>query len=205
MRMAVLFLALALSVAPGCERSSSETPTDPPESAAAEPDDIAVIRMKAGGEMRIRLFADVAPGHVKNFKHLARSGFYDGTTFHRVIPDFMIQGGDPNSKDDDPTNDGRGTPGYFIPDEFSDVPHRRGIVALGNQGRPNTGGCQFYIMVADSPEWRKVLDGKYSVFGEVIDGMEVADRIVAAPRDRRDRPLEPEVMESVTIEAAPAS
>jgi cyclophilin family peptidyl-prolyl cis-trans isomerase len=170
-----------------------------PRAATPEAPQMAVIRMEQGGEILIRFLSDKAPKHVENFKKLARDGYYHSTTFHRVIPGFMIQGGDHLSKDADPRNDGTGTPGYFVEAEFNDVLHRRGIVAMGRRSGVDTAGSQFYIMVADSPRWRTVLDGKYTVFGEVIRGMEVADRIVTVPRDNRDRPLENQVMKSVTI------
>ena len=132
---------------------------------------------------------------MENFKKLARKGFYDGTTFHRIIPGFMIQGGDPNTKDDDPNNDGTGGPGHKIKAEFSDTPHRRGIVSMARASDPDSAGSQFFIVLKNS----SFLDGKYTVFGEVIEGMEVADKIVQQPRNRRDRPLENIVTESVTI------
>ncbi len=161
-------------------------------------EEVAVIDTDHG-EIVIRFLDDAAPGHVENFKKLAREGFYDGTTFHRVIPDFMIQGGDPNSKDDDPNNDGRGGPGYTIPAEIR-ARHTRGAVAAArrpDQVNPQkeSSGSQFYICVVATPH----LDGEYSVFGQVIKGMDVADEIVAVPRDRRDRPLTPVRME-VSIE-----
>jgi peptidyl-prolyl cis-trans isomerase B (cyclophilin B) len=169
-----------------------------PPPVAASGEEVGVIRVKNQGEIRIRFFPDKAPGHVENWKKLARQGFYDGTTFHRVIPGFMIQGGDPNTKDDNPANDGMGDAGYKIKAEFNDVPHRRGIVSMARGGNPDSAGCQFFIVVKDS----NFLDGKYTVFGEVISGMEVADKIVNVPRDGRDRPLENVVMEKVTLEAA---
>jgi peptidyl-prolyl cis-trans isomerase B (cyclophilin B) len=172
---------------------------------AALPDidpEVAVIRMADGGEITIKFYTSKAPGHVDNFKSLARTGYYDGTTFHRVIPGFMIQGGDHQSKDDNPRNDGRGNPGYYIDAEFNDMLHRRGIVAMARSEHPNSAGSQFYIMVSNDAQWGKILDGKYTVFGSVIDGMDVVDRIVATPRDKRDRPLENQVMQSVRIEPA---
>ena len=190
-----LFTLLAATAACG----PAEVEEAPEPAATAES---AVIRMRDGGEIWISFSADKAPGHVENFAKLARSGYYDGTTFHRVIPEFMIQGGDHLSKDDDPTNDGTGTPGYFLPAEFNDVPHRRGIVAMARRDHPDSAGAQFYIVVADDPAWREVLDGKYTVFGEVSQGMDVADRIASVPRDVSDRPLEPQTMESVTIRPA---
>jgi len=146
------------------------------------------------GTIVIQLFPDVAPGHVENFVKLAQDGFYDGTTFHRVIPDFMIQGGDPNSKDDDRSNDGQGGPGYTIKAEFSDMPHKRGILSMARAQDPNSAGSQFFIVVADS----NFLDGQYTVFGEVIEGMEVADKIVNVEKDGNDNPREKVTMK-VTI------
>lgn len=134
----------------------------------------------------IRFFPQDAPGHVENFKKLARQGFYDDTTFHRVIPGFMIQGGDPNTKDDDRSNDGFGGPGYNIPAEFNGISHRRGIVSMARSQDPNSAGSQFFIVVSDST----YLDRQYTVFGQVISGLEVADRIVSQPRDSNDNPNE---------------
>jgi len=161
----------------------------------------AVLRVRDFGEVRIALRRDVAPATVANFVKLADQHFYDGTTFHRVIPGFMIQGGDPNSRDRDPRNDGYGGPGWTIPDEASGLPHRRGVVSMANAG-PNTSGSQFFVMVADNAE----LDGKYNSFGRVVDGMDVVDRIVAVERDQYgrngppDRPLTDVVIESVVVE-----
>jgi peptidyl-prolyl cis-trans isomerase B (cyclophilin B) len=154
---------------------------------------IAVIETNFGNIV-IQLFPDVAPGHVENFVKLAQDGFYDGSTFHRVIPGFMIQGGDPNSKDEDRSNDGQGGPGYTINAEFSDVPHKRGILSMARAQDPNSAGSQFFIVVADS----NFLDGQYTVFGEVIEGMDVADKIVNVERDSMDNPLEKVTMK-VTI------
>ena len=154
---------------------------------------IAVIETNFGNIV-IQLYPDVAPGHVENFVKLAQDGFYDGTTFHRVIPDFMIQGGDPNSKDEDRSNDGQGGPGFTINAEFSDVPHKRGILSMARAQDPNSAGSQFFIVVADS----NFLDGQYTVFGEVIEGMDVADKIVDVKRDGNDNPLEKVTMK-VTI------
>ena len=154
---------------------------------------IAVIETNFGNIV-IQLYPDVAPGHVENFVKLAQDGFYDGTTFHRVIPDFMIQGGDPNSKDEDRSNDGQGGPGFTINAEFSDVPHKRGILSMARAQDPNSAGSQFFIVVKDS----NFLDGQYTVFGEVIEGMDVADKIVNVERDGNDNPLEKVTMK-VTI------
>ena len=147
--------------------------------------EIAVIETKFG-KIEIQFFEDKAPGHVKNFKDLAKKGFYDGTIFHRVIPGFMIQGGDPNTKSDDRSNHGMGGPGYSIKAEFNDTPHKRGILSMARSQDPNSAGSQFYIVVKDSA----FLDGKYTAFGKVLSGMTVADQIVNAPKDRRDNPNE---------------
>ena len=189
MRVGIALCETLLSglVALGCQGSAEEQ---------------AVLQMSGGGEIRLRFFPDTAPGHVENFKKLARRGFYDGTTFHRVIPGFMIQGGDINSKDGDPVNDGLGDPGYSIPAEFNDVPHRRGILSMARADDPDSAGAQFFIMLADSPRWAELLDGKYTVFGEVVSGMDVVDRIAASPVDRRDRPLRNQVITSATLEPA---
>jgi len=149
-------------------------------------EEIAVVSTKHG-EMIIKFFPDIAPGHVQNFKKLAKDGFYDGTIFHRVIPGFMIQGGDPTTKDQSAKGRyGTGGPGYNIDAEFSDKTHSRGIVSMARSSDPNSAGSQFFIMVNDS----SFLDGQYSVFGEVIKGMEVADKIVSEPRDGNDNPDE---------------
>lgn len=148
------------------------------------------------GKIEFEFLPKIAPGHVENFKKLARSGFYDGTTFHRVIPGFMIQGGDPNSKDDDRLNDGRGGPGYMIKAEFSELKHERGIVSMARADDPNSAGSQFFIVVDDSPQ----LDRQYSIFGKVITGMNVVDQIVHQPRDSRDNPIKKVVIQKVTIQ-----
>jgi peptidyl-prolyl cis-trans isomerase B (cyclophilin B) len=159
--------------------------------AAAE---IAVLET-SHGVIKIRFFPDKAPGHVKNFKDLAKSGFYNGTAFHRVIPGFMIQGGDPNSKSTDRSMHGMGGPGYGVKAEFNDISHKRGIVSMARAQDPNSAGSQFFIVVKDSP----FLDRQYTVFGEVIDGMSVADKIVNEPRDERDNPLRRVELKSVKI------
>ena len=147
--------------------------------------EIAVIETKFG-KIEMELFADKAPGHVKNFKDLAKKGFYDGTIFHRVIPGFMIQGGDPNTKSDDRSTHGMGGPGYSIKAEFNDILHKRGILSMARSQDPNSAGSQFFIVVKKS----SFLDGKYTAFGKVLSGMAVADQIVNAPRDKRDNPDE---------------
>lgn len=138
------------------------------------------------GELVLKFFPDIAPNHVKNFLDLARKQFYDGTTFHRVIPGFMIQGGDPNSKGQDRASHGMGGPGHRIKAEFNSKPHKRGVLSMARANDPDSAGSQFFICVADA----NFLDWQYTAFGEVVSGMEVADRIVSAKRDGRDNPLE---------------
>ncbi len=145
----------------------------------------AVIETKFGS-IELKFFPDVAPNHVNNFVELAKAGFYDETIFHRVIPGFMIQGGDPNSKDHDKSSHGMGGPDHKVKAEFSDKPHKRGIVSMARSGSPDSAGSQFFICVADAA----FLDGQYTVFGEVASGMEVVDKIVSQPRDARDNPDE---------------
>lgn len=193
---------------PAEEAASEPVPADDPATAAELAridDEIAVIAVEGVGEIAIELLVGVAPETVANFKKLASEGFYDGTTFHRVVPGFMIQGGDPNTKDRDPRNDGRGGPGYRIQDEFNDTPHKRGVLSMANKGKPGTAGSQFFIVVDDSPH----LDRQYTAFGRVVSGIEVADKIVAMPRDKhgrhgpQNRPLEDVVM-TVRLEPAAA-
>jgi cyclophilin family peptidyl-prolyl cis-trans isomerase len=140
------------------------------------------------GDIAVELFDDDAPKTVDNFVSLARKGYYDGVIFHRVIPDFMIQGGDP-------TGTGSGGPGYTFEDEFNDHPVVRGALAMANAG-PNTNGSQFFIVTAEATPW---LDGKHTVFGRVTDGMDVVDAISALDTDGRDRPRQDVVIESVEL------
>ncbi|WP_455377017.1 peptidylprolyl isomerase [Petrachloros mirabilis] len=141
---------------------------------------------QAIGDIVLKFFSDVAPGHVKNFTKLAKEGFYNGTTFHRVIPGFMIQGGDPNSKNADRSSHGMGGPGYKIKAEFNSTPHKRGVLSMARANDPDSAGSQFFICVADA----NFLDWQYTAFGEVISGMDVADKVVSMKRDGRDNPLE---------------
>ncbi len=146
----------------------------------------AIIKTKFG-DMEVIFFPDQAPKHVENFVSLAKSGFYNGTIFHRVIPGFMIQGGDPNTKDlSKPETYGMGGPNQRLNAEFNDIPHRRGILSMARTRDPNSAGSQFFIVVKDS----NFLDRQYTVFGEVVKGMEVADTIVNLPRNARDLPTE---------------
>ncbi len=161
----------------------------------SDQNEVAVIETTLG-TIEVGFFSDKAPGHVKNFKDLARKGFYNGTIFHRVIPGFMIQGGDPNSKSPDKSSHGTGGPGYTIDAEFNDTPHSRGVLSMARSQDPNSAGSQFFIVVKDSP----FLDGQYTVFGEVVSGMDVADKIVNSPRDGNDNPEERIEMTEVGIE-----
>ena len=140
------------------------------------------------GAIAIELFDDAAPKTVENFLKLARDGFYNGVIFHRVIPDFMVQGGDP-------TGTGSGGPGYQFEDEFNDNKVVRGALAMANAG-PNTNGSQFFIVTTEAASW---LDGKHTVFGRVTDGMDVVDAISALETDARDRPSEDVVIERVDV------
>ena len=140
------------------------------------------------GAIEVELFPDDAPKTVENFEKLSREGFYEGVIFHRVIPDFMIQGGDP-------TGTGMGGPGYEFEDEFNDHRVVRGALAMANAG-PNTNGSQFFIVTAEDASW---LDGKHTVFGRVTSGMDVVDRISQAERDANDRPRKPVTIERVEL------
>jgi peptidyl-prolyl cis-trans isomerase B (cyclophilin B) len=140
------------------------------------------------GDISIELFDDDAPKTVENFLKLARDGFYDGVIFHRVIPDFMVQGGDP-------TGTGSGGPGYQFEDEFNDNKVVRGALAMANAG-PNTNGSQFFIVTTEAASW---LDGKHTVFGTVTDGMDVVDAISALETDARDRPRSDVTIESIDL------
>tara|TARA_B110000444_G_scaffold25271_1_gene20919 strand:- start:2931 stop:3545 length:615 start_codon:yes stop_codon:yes gene_type:complete len=159
--------------------------------------DIAVITTKFG-DIKLEFFDDIAPKHVESFKLHAQNGYYDGTTFHRVIPGFMIQGGDPLTKSEDKSRHGTGgnAAKFFgigsedsestwdLPAEFSTTTHVRGILSMARSQNPDSGGSQFFICVADA----NFLDNQYTVFGKVVSGMEVVDAIVSAPRDARDNP-----------------
>ena len=156
---------------------------------------IVRIEMEDGGVMRAELYPEIAPITVANFEKLVKEGFYDGVIFHRVIPGFMIQGGDP-------TGTGMGGPGWNIKGEFAangvpnDLKHTAGVLSMARAMDPNSGGSQFFIMVDDAPH----LDGQYAAFGCLIEGLDVARQIVSARRDFRDKPLEDQRMKRVTIE-----
>ncbi|MCR5181418.1 MAG: peptidylprolyl isomerase [Clostridia bacterium] len=152
------------------------------------------IEMEDGGVMKGELYPEIAPITVENFEKLANSGFYDGLIFHRVIPGFMIQGGDPKGI-------GIGGPGWTIKGEFNsngvrnDIRHLRGVLSMARAMDPNSAGSQFFIMVEDAPH----LDGEYAAFGRVTEGMETADAIVSVQRDYSDKPYDPQVMKTVRV------
>ena len=174
-----MFLAVGIPYAIVCKNSIIQRRTY-----MSEPH--AIIQTKFGN-IELRFFPEAAPGHVNNFLELAKKGFYDGTTFHRVIPGFMIQGGDPNSKSPDERHmHGMGGPGYTIKAEFNEKPHKRGALSMARSAHPDSAGSQFFICVADA----SFLDRQYSVFGEVVSGIEVVDTIVNQARDAKDNPLD---------------
>lgn len=156
---------------------------------------LVTFEMENGDIMKAELYPEIAPNTVKNFISLIQKGFYDGVIFHRVIPGFMIQGGDPQGM-------GIGGPGYQIKGEFksngfpNDLKHTRGVLSMARSANPNSAGSQFFVMVADAPH----LDGQYAAFGKVIEGMEAADTIVSQKRNPNDKPLEPQMMKKVTVE-----
>ena len=155
---------------------------------------MVIIEMENGGKIKIELDRAAAPNTVKNFLSLVNKGFYNGLIFHRVIPGFMIQGGCPDGT-------GMGGPGYSIRGEFSSngipnpIKHKRGVVSMARAMNPNSAGGQFFIMHEDAPH----LDGQYAAFGKVVEGMDVVDKIAAAPTDRRDRPIDEQRIKSITI------
>jgi cyclophilin family peptidyl-prolyl cis-trans isomerase len=152
----------------------------------------------SAGEIDIRFFPDVAPNHVKNFIDLAEKGFYNGSKFHRVIPGFMIQGGDPNTVSGSPSSWGTGGSGKNVAAEFNSISHKRGIVSMARSNDPNSASSQFFIVVADST----FLDKQYTVFGQVTKGMDIADKIVNTPRDGQDRPNSPTSIDKIVIRDA---
>ncbi len=158
-------------------------------------DEVAVLETNYG-RIVLKFFPALAPLHVANFKKLANKKFYDGTKFHRVIPGFMIQGGDPLSKGSDRSRAGTGGPGWTVKAEFSSTHHGRGILSMARSQDPDSAGSQFFITVADADS----LDNQYTLFGQVVDGMDTVDKIVALPRDERDNPTPDEaVMKTARI------
>ncbi len=150
---------------------------------------IAIIVLEDGNEIVIELYPDKAPNTVNNFIYLAKSGFYNGVIFHRVIPGFVIQGGDP-------LGTGEGGPSYSIKGEFNDIPFGEGIVGMARTPNPDSAGSQFFITLGRA----KHLDGKYSAFGKVIKGMEIAHKIASLPRDSKDKPFNPPVIKTIKLD-----
>lgn len=196
-RLMMSAVLVGISLLTACGGKPEAKPVYYPPS---DPGPKAIIKTKFG-DMHVKFYPDLAPKHVENFIKLANSGFYNGTIFHRVIPGFMIQGGDPNTKDSlkkdtygqGGPKDEKGDP-ILLKAEVSDTPHKRGIVSMARAADPDTAGSQFFIVIENSP----FLDRKYTVFGEVIKGLGVADKIANLPRDDRDLPNE-RVEMTVTI------
>ncbi len=175
--LAALCLTLALCF-------GQKLPTGAPGATPPKPGEKVAVIDTNFGRIILKFFPKVAPNHVKNFEKLADKGFYDGCTFHRVIPGFMIQGGDPNTKPGHSGPAGAGGPGYQINAEFNNTHHGRGILSMARSQDPNSAGSQFFITVGDAG----FLDHQYTAFGQVVQGMDVADKIVNLPRDERDMP-----------------
>ncbi|ODA39859.1 peptidylprolyl isomerase [Desulfosporosinus sp. BG] len=184
----------ATTPSPNKDNTQTQSNTSPELSVKNNP--IVTITMANRDQIKVELYPDVAPNTVKSFVSLVQKGFYNGLIFHRVIPGFMIQGGDPNGN-------GTGGPGYTIKGEFTNngfvnnLKHERGVISMGRlQNDPNSAGSQFFIMADTMPS----LDGDYAAFGKVISGMDAVDKIVNSPRDKSDKPLQNQVMQSVTVD-----
>ncbi len=212
----LLLVVLAVAVA-ACSEAPPQAGAPPPPPAptamaamavpaASAPRDVAVLEIDDLGEIHIELLSDVAPVAVAHFIERAGTGYYDGTTFHRVIPGFAAQGGCTNTRNRDPRDDGRSDTEAWFDDEISGIGHQRGIVSMANRGRADSNGAQFFITLDERPD----LDAKHTVFGRVISGMEVVDAIEQTPTDAygrhgpRDRPLEDIRVVEVRIETATA-
>lgn len=184
--------------APATETTASVPPAAQENKAMSSYENKVVELHTTAGQIDIRFFPDVAPAHVRNFIGLANAGFYNGTKFHRVIPGFMIQGGDPNTISGDPSTWGVGGTSDKLRAEFNTVSHKRGIVSMARANDPDSASSQFFIVVKDSP----FLDRQYTVFGQVTKGMDVADKIVNAPRGANDRPNNPVAISKVVVRDA---
>lgn len=191
-RYYIIMLAVIVAMMAGC---SSGEGGKLPKFEETEAIPVVTIKMETGGEVDIELYPNIARNTVNNFIHLVQEGFYDGLTFHRIVPGFMIQGGDPEGT-------GLGGPGYEIVGEFTDngykndLSHERGVISMARTQDPDSAGSQFFIMVEDTAE----LDDEYAAFGKVIDGMDTVDDIAEAEHDSHAQPLEDQVIESITIE-----
>jgi peptidyl-prolyl cis-trans isomerase B (cyclophilin B) len=182
-RAPLLLLVGLLLAACGGEEVTVEKAVTAEDLIAEGSHDHAIIEIRDLGSIRIELLPEVAPKTVENFIHLAEADFYEGISFHRVIPGFMMQAGDPASRNPDPRLVGSGGPGYAIEDEFSEFPHTRGVISMANTGTRNSGGSQFFIIHRNSPR----LDGKFSAFGRVVEGMKVVDAIAEIELDTYGR------------------
>ncbi len=200
--VAVILVALSYLVFWGGSAGTTPTPAEEPKieintnEVKIEDKNMYEATMKTNmGDIVLELYKDKAPVTVENFVKLSNSGFYNGTKFHRVIKDFMIQGGDPNSKLADWSTHGMGGPGYAFEDEINDIKLVAGVLAMANAG-PNTNGSQFFIVTAESTPW---LDGKHTAFGKVIGGMDIVKKIEDVATGQNDHPLEDVVVESISI------
>lgn len=199
----LLMICTLICIAAGCmkpakKEQTSSNPQDNKqiqESIKDKKNPVVTIEMEDGAKIKIELYPQIAPNTVNNFVSLVKNGFYDGKIFHRVIPEFMIQGGSPEGS-------GIGGPGYSIKGEFTengfnnDLKHTRGVISMARKSAPNSAGSQFFIMTADSPH----LNGKYASFGKVLEGMEEVDKIVSVPRNDANKPLKEQKMKKVSIE-----
>ena len=201
----ILVFVLLLSVfMVACKKEATpKVPATPTETSTKSLSDktnpVVTIEMEDGAKIKIELYPSVSPNTVNNFISLVQKGYYNGVTFHRVIPDFMIQGGDP-------TATGTGGPGYVIKGEFAEngftnnLKHTRGVISMARSQLPNSAGAQFFIVVKDSANNSAALDGKYASFGKVIEGIEEVDKIVKVERNKSDKPLKTQKMKTVTVD-----
>lgn len=197
MKHTIRFIAAcaALSIITGCAATQQDTSMNNTTERGAAAQAVQAVMHTSQGDITLELFAADAPNTVANFTKLASEGFYNGTQFHRVIKDFMIQGGDPLSKNADISKHGTGGPGYEFDDEINQHKLVRGVLAMANRG-PNTNGSQFFIITAPATPW---LDGKHAAFGRVTKGMDVVSAIEAVATDRNDHPIDPVIVNSIDI------
>jgi len=194
----ILLFGVVVATAAETNKPAPAKADDKKESKPAAVKEVAVIKTSEG-EMVLEFWPDVAPGHVENFKKLAKQGFYDGTCFHRVIKGFMIQGGDPNTKDESKKGSwGMGGPGYSIKAEFNDKAHVRGVLSMARSASPDSGGSQFFICHGDP----RFLDRQYTAFGKLIKGDDVLEKIATTPTEPGDRPVKRVNVESIKIVSA---
>jgi len=204
----IVFILLLSILLGGCKsQTTSKSPTVKPvkpvetssKKVVAKSNPIVTIEMEDGAKIKFEMYPTIAPNTVRNFISLVQKGFYNGLIFHRVIPGFMIQGGDP-------TGTGTGGPGYTIKGEFSSngfrntLKHTRGVVSMARTNAPDSAGSQFFIVTTDSANNSAALDGQYAAFGKVIEGMEEVDKIVNTPKDSNDKPLKVQRMRTVTVD-----